>query len=375
VKLKHVLLAAVTGVAMAGTAAMPLLAPDAPAKKTADNAPKPKVVWTDAADASIPADFRYQGEFVGDIDGGGKLGAQVISLAGGAFHAVLLPGGLPGDGWDGQSKILVAGKLEGDKVTLQPATGNRKYIQQKPDDFSPTSKFPPTGHKPYTAEIAADGATLTGKTDDGKAFTLKRVVRQSPSIGAKAPEGAKVLFDGTNKDAWKGGRLDESTKLLNTDGADIVSKDKFNSYTMHIEFMLPYRPEGRGQGRGNSGFYQVDHYEVQILDSFGLDGKNNECGGVYTKAEPKLNMCLPPLQWQTYDVEFTAAEMDPATKKKTKNARLTVKLNGVVIHDNLELTGPTGGARNEPEGTPGPIKLQGHGNPLQFRNIWIVEKK
>jgi hypothetical protein len=112
---------------------------------------------------------------------------------------------------------------------------------------------------------------------------------------------------------------------------------------------------------------------MQILDSFGLDGMNNECGGIYTKAAPKVNMCLPPLVWQTYDVEFTNAVS--ADGKKTRNAVLTAKHNGVVIHENLEITGPTGGHRSDPEGTPGPIKLQGHGNPLQFRNVWIVERK
>jgi hypothetical protein len=162
--------------------------------------------------------------------------------------------------------------------------------------------------------------------------------------------------------------------LLNTDGSDIATKRKFNNYTAHVEFMLPFRPDARGQGRGNSGFYQVHHYEVQILDSFGLDGKNNECGGIYSKVDPKLNMCLPPLTWQTYDVDFTNAVQGP-DGKVAKKARITLKLNGVVIHDNVEISGPTGGHRMDPEGTPGPILLQGHGNPLQFRNIWIVEKK
>jgi hypothetical protein len=166
--------------------------------------------------------------------------------------------------------------------------------------------------------------------------------------------------------------LDEKTKLLNTDGKDIRTNDEYNDYTMHIEFMLPYRPNARGQGRGNSGFYQVDHFEVQILDSFGLEGLNNECGGVYTKANPKVNMCLPPLTWQTYDVEFTNAVS--VAGKKIRNARMTVKHNGVVIHDDLEIKGKTGGARRDPEGTPGVIKLQGHGNPMQFRNIWIQVK-
>ena len=114
-------------------------------------------------------------------------------------------------------------------------------------------------------------------------------------------------------------------------------------------------------------------YEVQMLDSFGLEGKNNECGGVYTKADPKVNMCLPPLVWQSYDVEFANAVVENG--KTIKPAQLTLKHNGVVIHDDLEITGTTGGSRSDPEGTPGPIKLQGHGNPLQYRNIWIVAGK
>jgi hypothetical protein len=203
---------------------------------------------------------------------------------------------------------------------------------------------------------------------------LHKTERKSDTIGKKPPEGAIVLFDGTNTSEWNGGRLDEKTKLLNTDGRDILSKRKFNNYTMHVEFLLPYRPDGRGQGRGNSGFYQVDHYEVQILDSFGLEGKDNECGGVYTKLSPSVNMCLPPLVWQTYDVDFTNAVRD-ASGKKIKNAVITLKHNGVVVHDKEEITGPTGGHRSDPEGTPGPIKLQGHGNPIQFRNIWIVENR
>jgi hypothetical protein len=332
---------------------------------------KTKGVWTDPKDSTLPADFKIQGEYAGAIKGGDKLGCQVIALGNGTFQAVVLPGGLPGAGWDEKNKILMDGKLDGDKAAFKPTTGKRQYLAQGPDVFSATSKFPPTGQKDYTATISGD--TLTGKTEDGKEFELKRVVRESSTMGAKSPEGGVVLFDGKNTDEWNKGRLDKDTSFLNTDGQDIISKKKFNNYTAHVEFMLPYRPDARGQGRGNSGFYQVQHYEVQILDSFGLDGKNNECGGVYTKIDPKVNMCLPPLQWQTYDVEFTNAVATDG--KKSKNARITVKHNGVVIIDDKEITGPTGGHRNDPEGTPGPLLLQGHGNPLQFRNIWVVEKK
>ena len=333
---------------------------------------KAKDVWTDPQDSTLPPDFKFQGEYAGTGPDGSKFGCQVIALGKGAFQAVVCPGGLPGAGWDGQHKILMDGRLEGDQVTFKPAGGKKKYLAQSPEEFSATSKFPPAGQKDYSATIRGD--TLAGKTGEGQSFELKKTVRTSPTTGRKAPRGGLVLFDGTNTEEWKGGRLDKATGFLNTDGQDILSKRKFNNYTLHVEFLLPFRPDARGQGRGNSGVYQVDHYEVQVLDSFGLDGKNNECGGIYTKAAPKVNMCLPPLTWQTYDIDFTNAVAD-AGGKKTRNAVISMKHNGVIIHDHQEITGPTGGNRNEPEGTPGPIKLQGHGNPLQYRNIRIVEKK
>jgi len=322
-------------------------------------------VWTSATDESLPADFAIQGEYAND-----STGVQVIALDKGAFQAVVYPGGLPGAGWDGKNKSLLDGEIAGEKANFTAASGDKKYLAGPAKQFSATSAFPPVGHEAYSATIAGDKLTLS---QGDAAQVLTKVARKSPTLGKTAPEGATVLFDGSNSDHFKGGRVDEKTKLLNTDGKDILTKQKFNNYTMHLEFMLPYRPAARGQGRGNSGFYQVDHYEVQILDSFGLEGKNNECGGVYTKAEPQVNMCLPPLQWQTYDVEFTNAVSKDG--KKVSNARLTVKHNGVVIHDNIEINGKTGGSRGDAEGTPGPLKLQGHGNPLQFRNVWIVERK
>lgn len=340
-------------------------------KKKKDKTPKTKEVWTDAKDPTLPVDFRLQGEYVGQTADRDKVGAQVIALGNGHFQAVVYQGGLPGAGWDGKHRLLLAGKLDGNKAVFTPAAGKRRYLAQAPEEFSATAKFPPHGQRDWTAALA-DGV-LRGTTANGKDLELKRIERSSPTLGKKPPQGAVVLFDGTNTSAWNRGRLDKENGILNTDGGDVVSKRKFSDYSVHLEFMLPYRPGARGQGRGNSGFYQVHHYEVQILDSFGLDGKNNECSGIYSKIEPKLNMCLPPLQWQTYDIDFTNAVRQDG--KKVKNARVTVRLNGVVVHDDVEIPGPTGGHRSDPEGTPGPLLLQGHGNPLQFRNIWIVEKK
>src|SRR5262245_2084041 len=102
-----------------------------------------KGVWTDPNDPTLPPDFKVQGEYVGEIPGGGKLGCQVIALGGGAFQAVVYPGGLPGDGWDGKSKILMDGKLEGSQATFKPAVGQKKYLAKSPAEFSATEKYPP----------------------------------------------------------------------------------------------------------------------------------------------------------------------------------------------------------------------------------------
>jgi len=328
-----------------------------------------KGMWTDSNSKTIPSDFNVQGEYTGGITGGGKLGCQVISLGAGSFQAVVYPGGLPGAGWDGKNKILMDGKSQPVKTVFKPASGKKKYNGGNPREFSATRKFPPDGHKKYSATIT--GKLMNGQTDDGKKFSLKKLVRKSPTMGKKPPQGALVLFDGSNKDKWNGGRFDAKTKWLNTDGATIRTTKKFNNYTMHLEFMLPYKPGARGQGRGNSGFYQVDHYEVQILDSFGLEGLNNECGGIYKNADPKVNMCFPPLTWQTYDIEFKNSIVENG--KMVKKAQITLKHNNVLVHDKQDVNGPTGGGGKAPEGQQGPIQLQGHGNPLQYRNIWIIE--
>jgi hypothetical protein len=203
-----------------------------------------------------------------------------------------------------------------------------------------------------------------------KLGTLEKVERTSPTLGAKPPEGAKVLFDGSERSLknWSGGKIFGDDLLL----AGTRSKDDLGDFSLHLEFRAPFVPKARGQARGNSGLYLQDRYECQILDSFGLEGANNECGGFYQIKEADVNMCFPPLAWQTYDIDFTAAKFDG--EKKTANARVTVKHNGVPIHEDFELPNLTpGGAPTEFPGK-GPLQLQAHGNPVTYRNVWVVEK-
>ena len=135
-------------------------------------------------------------------------------------------------------------------------------------------------------------------------------MRHSPTEGAKPVEGAVVLFDGTTAENFLPGTLLPDGNLLSEE----TSKRRFGDYTLHVEFRLSYMPEARGQARSNSGVYLHGCWEVQVLDSFGLAGEDNECGGLYGLRQPDVNMCFPPLAWQTYDVEFIAPKFQDGRK-------------------------------------------------------------
>ncbi len=295
----------------------------------------------DAADPKkVDADFKFQGEYAGSLGGQYDVGAQVIALGGGKYKMVLFPGGLPGAGYDGAEKREYMGSRDGNTVNFEGGT-TTKSISEKKLTFG----------------------------RDGQSFSIDRVIRKSPTIGAKPPEGAIVLFDGKSAKNFKPGKMTEGGLLM--EGANSI--EKFQSHRLHLEFRLPYEPTRRGQGRANSGCYLQARYEVQVLDSFGLAGKHNECGGIYTIKDPDVNMCFPPLQWQTYDIDFTAAKFDKEGKK-TANARITVRHNGVLIHENVELPKRTTASPLGEGPTPGFLHLQDHSNPVRYRNIWAVKK-
>ena len=307
--------------------------------------PKPKkVVVSDPKDLKDDKDYTIQGEYEG-TRGDSKLGAQVVAKGEGKFSVKILTGGLPGAGWDGKSEVIAEAKLGEDGTATITGRNTLGTIGG--------------------GKLTLDG----GKSPPDR--TLKRVERTSTTAGAKAPEGADVLFaEPGDESKWAGGKIIELSdgKYLNR---GIRTKKLYGSFKAHIEFRLPWMPGSSGQGRGNSGFYLQDRYELQILDSFGLKGENNECGGIYTLHKPSVNMCLPPMVWQTYDIDFTAAAFDG--DKKSKPARVTVLHNGVKIHDDVELKNSTGGGKPE-SGEPGAIQLQDHGDPVVFRNAWIISK-
>ncbi len=306
---------------------------------------KPPEAVTDPDKAGL--EFALQGEYEGAL-GKEKYGLQIVALGAKKFDAFLLAGGLPGAGWDGKTRIKLTGACaDGEANTAADFKGNGWSGQA----------------------VAGKPSIFKGKSPKGEDFSLKQVVRESPTAGAKPPDGALILFDGSNANEWNGGKLVEEKYL----GQGATTKKKFKDFKLHVEYRLPFKPSARGQDRGNSGVYLQQRYEIQILDSFGLDPKNNDCAAIYEQTPPSVNLCYPPLSWQTYDIEFKAARYD-ADGKKMSNAIVTVLHNGVKVHDRAEIKGSTGHGKEEKD-TPGAINLQNHGNPVYFRNIWLVEVK
>jgi hypothetical protein len=298
--------------------------------------PNPK--YTDPQDTDV--DFPLQGEYAAAESPEKGPALQVIALGKGEFEAVVYKAGLPGNSAKKEKPTRIRAKRAGDLVRF--VDGENKY--------------------------EVDGKVGAFEVGNDK-IAAKKVSRQSPSLGLKPPKNGIVLFDGTSADGWEGGKLDGELLAQGT-----RSKEKFASHRLHIEFRVPYQPLDRGQGRGNSGIYVQGRYEIQMLDSFGLAGLDNECGGLYSVKEPSLNMCYPPLAWQTYDIDYTAAKFDDAGKL-TKNPRVTVRHNGVMIHDDVELPGErsTTAAPVKPGTDLGPVYLQNHGCPVRYRNIWAVK--
>jgi len=215
-------------------------------------------------------------------------------------------------------------------------------------------------------------------------FELEPFALKSPSLGAEPVADATVLFDGSSVDGWKTWHgKQEGPPARIVDGAlqiipaakgkpdnSINSLARFRDVFLHIEFRTEYEPSNRGQGRSNSGVFFQSSDEIQVLDSFGLNGYWDECGAIYRVAAPQTNLCLPPLQWQTYDAVYRAPRVSE-TGDLLEPAWITVYQNGYRIHHRQAIPARMTPARLA--NIPGPISLQDHSHPIRYRNIWALE--
>jgi hypothetical protein len=212
--------------------------------------------------------------------------------------------------------------------------------------------------------------------ESGIVWPEPKVVAPGETPGAP-PADAVVLFDGKDLSKWKNGeKWEVKDGYAVVRGADITTKDSFGDYQLHVEFATPEVVKGSGQGRGNSGVFLSNRYEVQVLDSFGnktyYDG---QAAALYKQMPPMVNASRGPGQWQTYDIVYEAPRFGD-DKKLVKPGYVTVIHNGVVVQNHYELQGTTFFDRApayEPHPLKQPIRLQNHNDPVKYRNIWLRE--
>lgn len=286
---------------------------------------------------AAPPESEVQGLYEGTVKDV-QVEARVIAMGKDVYKIYVRQAG---------AKVELDGKAEGDVVSFRNKGGDVEWT-------------------------ATYGSGSIKGAAGGAAFELKRAERKPPTMGKKAPEGAVVILDGKNFGELTKGKSEEEWKAA-ADGSIQVPKGGMNSkqqfdgsFDCHVEFLCPFQPTARGQGRGNSGCYLPNGDEVQVLDSFGMDTyKGGGCGGIYGFKDPDAFdvfslASLPPLEWQTYDMEYRVQKVDgkPAGKPK-----LTVTHNGIKIHDAVEL---------KKDAKRGGFHWQDHGNPVRYRNIWVV---
>jgi hypothetical protein len=202
----------------------------------------------------------------------------------------------------------------------------------------------------------------------------------SESGGVKAPSDAVPLFDGTDLSQWTGTKgapgwtVHDGMVTVKDKTGDIVTLKEFGDFQLHIEFMHPSDITGEGQMRGNSGIYLQGLYEIQVLETYNNNNKtyvNGQAGAIYTQHAPLVNPLRKPGEWNAFDIVFTAPTFNTDGSYKS-NPRVTVLLNGILIHNNVVIYGETV-SNTVAKKQKGPIRLQDHGCTVSYRNIWIRE--
>ncbi len=196
----------------------------------------------------------------------------------------------------------------------------------------------------------------------------------------KAPSDAIVLFDGNDLSHWRSGdgpaawKVEDGALITAAGKGVLSSRDEFGDCQIHVEWSAPTPPKGRDQGRGNSGVIIMGRYEVQVLDCFeNQTYPDGQTAAIYGQYPPLVNACLPPGQWQTYDIIFTSPRFKPDGSLESP-AYETVLHNGVLVHNHTAVIGAMvyrDLAKYTPHGPKGPLVLQDHGNPVRYRNIWV----
>ena len=311
-------------------------------------------IFMAAISVSAMANQAVQGDWEGTVTGEGwnnlPARAEIVGQPNDGYRARLYIGDMPAVELSGLSRQDVAifiGEFDlGDKGRfVASAHGRAGEIQGE-----------------LISTAGAPGATLS----------LKRVVKESPTLGQKPPKGAVVLLgEGASEDAW----IAQPGNLVNGEmrigGNTYVSRLEYGDAKIHVEFMPPYMPNDSGQARGNSGVYVHGRYEIQVLDSYADAPDVGTCGAIYSIAVPPAGACLPPGQWQTYDITFKAPKFD-ANGKKVADGVITVLQNGKVIYDDMVLPHVTPGGISGEEAAKGPLMLQNHGDEVRYRNVWVL---
>lgn len=336
------------------------------------------LIYSSALYANTVIPGKWQGKLNGTVDvamnlimDGSKLSGIVYTQFG---ESLVLAGEIKGQEFSfstdlNGAQIAYKGKVVGDRMTINIASewGDMKGELMRVDSATPLATFMRPEHTEFWEPVPPI------------------IVPPAYSNTSGVPSDAIVLFDGKDLDLWQevdGGKakwgVSDSTFTVKKGTGDIQTKQSFEDYQLHIEWMIPADIEGEGQSRGNSGVFMQGIYELQILDSYSNETYvNGQAGSIYKQTPPLANAMRKPGEWNVYDILYTAPRFNDSGSL-IYPARVTVLHNSIVIQNNVEIKGDTpyvGLPKYTPHGK-GPIRLQDHGDPSQpisFRNIWIRE--